>query len=131
MTFVIASTSTTDWDGRNPVEVYDIFLMRPEKRVSAWWNRYPGDAETFETREQAQAEMERLFPEGRSSEQQVRELVPGWYPKHYGANPETFVIEWYATRQGEQGILCGTREEARAKCRELNAALRATDVIPV
>lgn len=58
----------------------------------------------------------------------VKELVAAWVPRHFGANPETFVIEWYATRQGEQAILCGTREEARAMCRRLNDELRATGV---
>jgi hypothetical protein len=53
--WVIASTSTTDWDGRNPVKVYPIFLLRPESRTRAWWARDTFFASKYPTREDAEA----------------------------------------------------------------------------
>ena len=119
--FVIASHSTTDFDGRNPVEVYPTYLMPAHKRTGAWWSKLPHDAMEFATREAAQTERDRLF-KGRDSAK-VIEVPTYWMPEHFGANPETFIIEWYATFPGKEAILCGTREEARVKCRELNKVI--------
>lgn len=67
--FVIRSMSTTDYrmayrSGTTFVpeqkpEPYHVYLMPAEKRRGAWWNRFLGDAMTFETVEDAQAEIDR------------------------------------------------------------------------
>ena len=67
--FVIRSMSTTDYvpayrsgadrvPEQKPVP-YHVYLMPAEKRRSAFWNRFLGDAMTFETVEAAQAEIAR------------------------------------------------------------------------
>lgn len=56
--WVIASTSTTDWNGRDPVEHFPVYLQ--VNRARAWWARSFGDAQLFATEADALAEMERL-----------------------------------------------------------------------
>lgn len=67
--FVIRSMSTTDYrmayrsgatfvPEQKPVP-YHVYLMPLEKRRGAYWNRFLGDAMTFETVEAAQAEIDR------------------------------------------------------------------------
>ena len=68
-TFVIRSMSTTDYrmayrsgatfvPEQKPVP-YHTYLMPVEKRQRAYWNRFLGDAMVFQSREDAQAEINR------------------------------------------------------------------------
>jgi len=69
--FVIRSMSTTDFTlpyrsggkivpGQKSTP-YHIYLMRPEKRVGAWWSTSPIDRQVFETEAEAQEVFDKLF----------------------------------------------------------------------
>lgn len=58
--WIIASTSTTDWNGRDPVEVYPIYLLPEDKRTRAWWSRSLYLAKKYETPEAAEKAIELL-----------------------------------------------------------------------
>jgi hypothetical protein len=56
--YVIRSMTTTDYDGRNPVRPYHVYLKPERERFGAWWaGRF--DAERFDTIEEAKAARER------------------------------------------------------------------------
>lgn len=61
MRYVIRSMSTSDWNGRDPVVPYHIYLLKPERRAGAWWTRsfLRSDVMTFDTLEEAQEELAR------------------------------------------------------------------------
>jgi len=63
--FVIRSMSTGDWNGRDPVVPYHVYLMKPEHRAGAYWTSFGRQIMVFATMEEAEAEWLRLFPEGR------------------------------------------------------------------
>jgi hypothetical protein len=57
MSYVIASTSTTDYDSRigpSSITVYPIYLIAPEDRRGAHWTRSLADAWKFDTAEAAE-----------------------------------------------------------------------------
>lgn len=60
MTYVIRSMTTTDWNGRDPVTPYHIYLMKPEHRRGAYWTPYGQQIMRFETLEEAEAEWRRI-----------------------------------------------------------------------
>lgn len=60
--FVIRSMSTTDaTPGNNPTP-YHIYLLKPEKRMRAYWARNQIDAATFDTVDEALAHGEQALP---------------------------------------------------------------------
>jgi hypothetical protein len=57
--------STTDWNGREPVTPYNIYLMKPEQRRGAYWHAWSGHAQQFATPQEAEAEARRILPPDR------------------------------------------------------------------
>lgn len=53
--YVIRSMSTTDATPSNNPTPYHIYLLKPEKRVGAYWARHQIDAATFDTIDAAMA----------------------------------------------------------------------------
>lgn len=67
MSFVIRSMSTTDYVAagygrpeQKPVP-YHVYLVPVANRAGAWWRNWIGDAQKFDTMEEAQAEIDRAF----------------------------------------------------------------------
>lgn len=60
MTYVIRSMSTSDYNGRDPVTPYHIYLMKPEHRQGACWTPYGQQIMRFDTLEAAEAEWRRI-----------------------------------------------------------------------
>ncbi len=86
MTYVIRSMSTTDWNGRDPVVPYHIYLMRPEHRRGAYWTSYGNEIMKFDTLEAAEDEYRRLWPEKRLGRTDIAPLghpVPVWDAIHH------------------------------------------------
>ena len=54
MTYVIRSMSTTDWNGRDPVVPYHVYLLQPQARRGAYWSTC-GEIMLFDTLEEAEA----------------------------------------------------------------------------
>ncbi len=78
--FVIRSMSTSDWNGRDPVTPYHVYLLHPQARRGAYWATC-GSIMVFATIEEAEAEWLRLFPEGRKGCTDIAPLrhpVPVW-----------------------------------------------------
>ena len=51
--YVIRSMSTTDACRDQPITPYHIYLLKPEKRIGAYWARHQIDAAKFDTVEAA------------------------------------------------------------------------------
>lgn len=86
MKYVIRSMSTSDWDGRNPVIPYHIYLMKPHRRAYAWWTASGDDIMHFDTLEAAEAEWRKLWPDGRMGRCDIAPLnhpVPVWDAIHH------------------------------------------------
>jgi hypothetical protein len=85
MTYVIRSMSTSDWNGRDPVVPYHIYLMKPEKRRGAYWSTYMLDAMKFDSIEAAEAEWHRsrIDGRGRTDIAPINHPVPVWDAIHY------------------------------------------------
>lgn len=60
MTYVIRSMTTSDYNGRDPVTPYHIYLMKPEHRRGAFWTPYGQQIMRFDTLEAAEAEWRRI-----------------------------------------------------------------------
>lgn len=80
MTYVIRSMSTTDWNGRDPVVPYHVYLAWPEQRLGAWWTASPSSAMRFDTLEAAEEEWRRinLDKRGRRDIAPIDCKVPVW-----------------------------------------------------
>ena len=78
--FVIRSMSTTDWNGRDPVVPYHVYLMKPEHRAGAYWTSYGRQIMHFDTLEAAEAEWKRIGLEkyGRRDIAPIDCKVPVW-----------------------------------------------------
>jgi hypothetical protein len=86
MTYVIRSMSTSDWNGRDPVVPYHIYLMRPEHRRGAYWTPYGSEIMKFDTLEAAEDEFRRLWPQGKQGRTDIAPLghpVPVWDAIHH------------------------------------------------
>lgn len=86
MTYVIRSMSTTDWNGRDPVVPYHVYLMPTHKRNGAWWTTSSMDVMLFPTIEDAEAEWFRLglhLKGGRCDIAPLRYPVPVWDAIHH------------------------------------------------
>lgn len=84
--FVIRSMTTTDWNGRDPVTPYHVFLMKPHARRGAYWTSIGPEIMMFDTLEEAEAEWLRLFPDGRQGRTDIAPLnhpVPVWDEIHH------------------------------------------------
>lgn len=62
--FVIRSMSTTDWNGRDPIKPYHVFLKKPAERFRAYWTASAYERATYPSIEAAQAEIARCKLEG-------------------------------------------------------------------
>ena len=58
--FVIRSMSTSNWNGRDPVTPYHVYLKPFGERGSAWWTSSQIEAQKFETFGEAFAEAVKL-----------------------------------------------------------------------
>jgi hypothetical protein len=93
--FLIRSVSTTDympaWNGhpaQKPVP-YHIYLMRPETRRTAWWNRDKGYAQQFKTEAEARAYIEATTQlRDRLSRPQVVPFNDNDLPPYWAERPE-------------------------------------------
>src|SRR5215831_19646157 len=56
--YVVRSMSTSDWNGRDPVVPYHIYLLPPTERAGAYWASY-FRAQLFDTPQAAEAEARR------------------------------------------------------------------------
>ena len=85
MKYVIRSMSTSDYNGRDPVIPYQIFLLPREQRRGAYWAR--SGAQIFDTLEEAEADWLRIWPEGKClGSMDIAPLghpVPVWEEIHY------------------------------------------------
>lgn len=83
--FVIRSMSTTDWNGRDPVVPYHVYLMKPEHRAGAYWTTYGQQIMRFDTMEEAEAEWKRIGLEkyGRRDIAPLNHPVPVWDAINY------------------------------------------------
>ena len=79
MTYVIRSMSTTDWNGRDPVVPYHVYLLQPQARRGAYWATY-GEIMHFDTLEAAEEEWKRLGfdKRGRRDIAPLNHPVPVW-----------------------------------------------------
>lgn len=88
--FVIRSMSTTDWNGRDPVVPYHVYLMKPEHRRGAYWTRCGMEIMQFSTLEEAEAEWKRIGLEkyGRRDIAPLNHPVPVWDAINYQPDDE-------------------------------------------
>ncbi|HPG02556.1 MAG TPA: hypothetical protein P5256_01495 [Beijerinckiaceae bacterium] len=62
--FVIRSMSTTDWNGRDPVKPYHVYLLPVAKRARAYWTSSSYERATYPSIEAAKAEIDRCKLDG-------------------------------------------------------------------
>jgi hypothetical protein len=122
MAFVITTVSTTDYTPTTPIETYDIYLKPVGQRTSAWWSPHASDAQMWETREEAQAEWDRVFT-GKRESSKVKELCEGWRPQSF-AHPVTGEKEWFIVNDGMHRGPYLDRPSARIEARAINEELK-------
>jgi hypothetical protein len=84
MTYVIRSMSTTDWNGRDPVVPYHVYLLQPQARRGAYWSTC-GEIMRFDTLEEAEEEWRRINIDkrGRTDIAPLKHPVPVWDAIHH------------------------------------------------
>jgi hypothetical protein len=84
MTYVIRSMSTSDWNGRDPVVPYHVYLLQPQARRGAYWSTC-GEIMRFDTLEEAEAEWRRINIDkrGRTDIAPLKHPVPVWDAIHH------------------------------------------------